>query len=97
MLKKSLLAAAVAVVTLIAIGQATADVQVRGYYRSNGTYVRPHYRSTQDSNFYNNWSTKPNINSYTGRMGTRLTPPSSYYRNYYRYPSYGTYRFRYGW
>ena len=51
--------------------QAMADVRVRGHYRSNGSYVQPHYRSNPDGNFYNNWSTYPNVNPYTGRTGTR--------------------------
>ena len=51
-----------------------AATYVRGYYRSNGTYVQPHYRSDRDNNFYNNWSTYPNVNPYTGRMGTRRYP-----------------------
>ncbi len=53
---------------------ADASVRVRGYYRSNGTYVQPHYRSNPDGNFYNNWSTYPNVNPYTGVRGTRRTP-----------------------
>lgn len=52
------------------IGIASADVYVRGYYRSNGTYVAPHYRSDPDSSIYNNWSYKGNINPYTGKIGT---------------------------
>jgi|TARA_B100001964_G_C13749145_1_gene386650 hypothetical protein len=32
------------------------DVYVKGYYRSNGTYVQPHYRSAPDGNPYNNYS-----------------------------------------
>jgi len=54
------------------------NVHVKGYYRKDGTYVRPHYRSAPDGNFYNNWSTKGNINPYTGKPGTKVTPPSSY-------------------
>ena len=53
-----------------------AQVYVRGYYRSDGTYVEPHYRSEPDGNFYNNWSTKGNVNPYTGEEGTKVTPPS---------------------
>ena len=53
---------------------ASAAVRVRGYFRSNGTYVRPHYRSNPDGSFWNNWSTYPNINPYTGARGTRRTP-----------------------
>jgi len=58
-------------VFIIISGTAFADVSVRGYYRSNGTYVQPHYRSNPDGNVYNNWSTYPNVNPYTGRTGTR--------------------------
>lgn len=64
-----------------------ADVYVRGYYRKDGTYVRPHYRSSPDGNPYNNWSTKGNINPYTKEIGTKypntssplaISPPSTY-------------------
>ena len=59
-------------------GQALAGspVHVGGYVRSNGTYVAPHFRSAPDGNFNNNWSTKGNVNPYTGKNGTRVTPPS---------------------
>lgn len=50
-----------------------SKVNVRGYYRSNGTYVQPHHRSDPDGNSYNNWSSKGNINPYTGKSGTK--PP----------------------
>ena len=56
---------------------ANADVRVRGYYRKNGTYVSSHYRSNPDGNFWNNWSTYPNINPYTRVRGTKRTPPRS--------------------
>jgi len=48
-----------------------ADVFVNGYYRSNGTYVQPYYRSSPDGTTLNNWSTQGNINPYTGSLGTR--------------------------
>ena len=44
--------------------------RVRGYYRKNGTYVQPHYRSNPDSSTRNNYSTKGNYNPYTGKQGT---------------------------
>ena len=47
------------------------DTRVQGYYRTDGTYVAPHYRSAPDSSYNNNWSTGPNINPYTGKKGTR--------------------------
>ena len=34
-------------------------VQVNGYYRSNGTYVQPHYRTSPDGIKYNNLSYRP--------------------------------------
>ncbi|MCT4574777.1 MAG: hypothetical protein OIF36_02180 [Alphaproteobacteria bacterium] len=33
-----------------------ARVRVNGYYRSNGTYVAPHYRSNPDGIKSNNYS-----------------------------------------
>jgi len=51
-------------------------VHVRGYYKKNGTYVQPHYRSSPDGNFWNNWSTTGNVNPYTGQPGTKTTPPT---------------------
>ena len=74
-------------------GLAFADTYVRGYYRSNGTYVQPHYRSNPDGNFYNNYSTYPNVNPYTGRVGTRRTPS---YQNLYNnsFTNHGSYRQR---
>lgn len=74
--------AAILTVLAIILGTgvlAKADVYVRGYYRSNGTYVQPHHRSNPDGNVWNNWSTYPNVNPYTGSLGTRRTinyPPS---------------------
>lgn len=102
MFKSILLAMVVAAAAQFAAPNAKADVFVQGHFRPNGTYVAPHYRSNPDYSFYNNWSTYPNINPYTGNLGTRMTPPqtSSYggYRSYYpSYPSYsspGTYRGR---
>lgn len=47
-----------------------AQVHVRGHTRKDGTYVAPHYRSSPDGSKANNWSTKGNINPYTGKEGT---------------------------
>ena len=59
-----------------------AATRVRGYFRKDGTYVAPHYRSAPDGNFWNNWSTKGNVNPYTGKPGTKVPPPgSSHFRS----------------
>ena len=56
-------------------------VRVRGYYRKDGTYVRPHYRTAPDGNPYNNYSFPGNYNPNTGR----ITPgdPQKYLERYY--------------
>lgn len=46
-----------------------ADVYVEGYYRKDGTYVSPHYRSDPNGSTSDNWSTKGNVNPYTGEKG----------------------------
>lgn len=55
-----------------------ADTYVRGYFRRDGTYVQPHYRSAPDGNVWNNYSTYPNINPYTGEQGTRYRSSDPY-------------------
>ena len=50
-------------------GEAIAQTYVGGYYRSNGTYVKPHYRSRQNSTQSDNYSTYGNYNPYTGKKG----------------------------
>jgi len=87
MLKHCLMSLVLAAAALTA-GTAQADVYVRGHYRTSGTYVAPHYRSNADGYFYNNWSTYPNVNPYTGSLGTRRTPSyggysSPAYRSYW--------------
>jgi len=58
-----------------------AQVNVRGYTKKNGTYVAPHYRSNPNSTKLDNWSTKGNINPYTGKAGTKEVV-SDKYKNY---------------
>jgi len=91
-MKKVILVLAAAMISTFAImDNVNADVWVSGYVRSNGTYVAPHYRSSPNSSFYDNWSTKPNLNPYTGRIGTRVAPSYST-RSYRSYtPSYRSY------
>jgi hypothetical protein len=56
---------------------APAQTYVHGYTKKDGTYVAPHYRSNADGNVYNNWSTKGNVNPYTGQAGTKNPYSSS--------------------
>lgn len=59
------------ILTFGMIEYANAVVRARGYFRSNGTYVMPHYRSNPDRYKWNNWSSWGNYNPYTGKRGYR--------------------------
>lgn len=61
---------------------AHANVNVNGYYKSNGKYVEPHYRSNPNKTTDDNWSTKGNQNPYTGVKGTK--EPNNYTNPYHR-------------
>lgn len=56
-------------VSLAASGIASADTYVNPYVRSDGTYVQGHMRSDPDGSRLNNWSTRGNVNPYTGQPG----------------------------
>lgn len=43
---------------------------VRGYTKSNGTYVQPHYRTSPNSTRSDNYSSQGNYNPYSGQVGT---------------------------
>src|SRR5690606_7498538 len=51
-----------------------------GYYRSNGTYVKGHYKTKSNGTYHDNYSTKGNYNPYTGSNGSRAKDysPGSY-------------------
>jgi hypothetical protein len=77
--------------SVISLSVANADSYVNGYYRKNGTYVQPHWRSSPDSNAYNNWTTQGNVNPYTGQLGTRNPYSGNTYQNPYHTNQYGIY------
>ena len=81
-MKRILISALIALATTVFVAEAFADTYVRGYYRSDGTYVEPHYRSSPNRSYNDNWSVSPNVNPYTGERGTRSPtwndqPPAS--------------------
>jgi hypothetical protein len=53
------------------LGALSADVKVKGYTRKDGTYVAPHTRSSPNKTKNDNYSTRGNINPYTGQAGTK--------------------------
>ncbi len=48
----------------------------RTYTTRRGTTVLGHYDTNPDKHFNNNWSTKGNVNPFTGKDGTKVTPPA---------------------
>jgi hypothetical protein len=54
---------------------------VNGHFRWNGTYVRGHLKTNSDNSFWNNWSSRGNVNPYTGHVGTKLPRLNSYHRS----------------
>lgn len=61
---------------------------VRGYFKSSGTYVQPHWRSDPNATVKDNWDYKGNVNPYTGKEGTKYyrdNPSSDYYNPSYKY------------
>jgi hypothetical protein len=74
-MKKMLVVFLLTIFSFLSVGflsKAEAATRVRGYYKkSSGTYVNSYYRSSRDTSFYNNYSTKGNYNPYTGKRGTK--------------------------
>jgi len=58
-------------VALCAPLAASAAVHVHGYTRKNGTHVPSHYRSDPNATRRDNWTTRGNINPFTGAIGHR--------------------------
>jgi hypothetical protein len=80
--KKSIILAAALLVLISFITVSLADAgRVRGYYRKDGTYVQPYYRTNPDRTPYNNYSFPGNYNPNKGR----ITPgnPDTYLDRYY--------------
>lgn len=60
-------------------------VRVSGYYRKDGTYVQPYFRTAPNHTNRDNFSTKGNVNPYTGKPGW-IEPDSKY--NTFHYNTY---------
>lgn len=54
-----------------ASSEARGSVRVKSYARKDGTYVPAHRRTSANSTKADNWSTKGNVNPYTGKKGSK--------------------------
>jgi hypothetical protein len=52
-------------------GASSSSHAVRGYTTRRGTYVAPHRQTNPDHTQRNNYSTRGNVNPWTGKAGTR--------------------------
>ena len=59
------------VLALSTLTFAQSSHRVRTYTRKNGTTVQAHRQTNPDKTQRNNWSSKPNVNPYTGKRGTK--------------------------
>ena len=53
------------------------SIVVRDYVKKNNKQVKAHHRSRSDKTRLNNYSTKGNVNPYTGKIGTKPNNKSS--------------------
>jgi hypothetical protein len=44
---------------------------VKGHFKKDGKYVQPHRATNPNQTQKDNWSSKPNVNPYTGKPGTK--------------------------
>ena len=68
-MKKAIITILIALMSVIALSQ--TPQYVNGYYRSNGTYVQGYYRTKANHTIRDNYSTKGNVNPYSGKSGTK--------------------------
>lgn len=48
-----------------------ASHATKGYVKKNGTYVAPSHATNPNKTKLDNYSTKGNVNPYTGKVGTK--------------------------
>lgn len=63
---------------LISTPAMAQSVYVKPYFKSDGTYVPGHWRSKPNGTVYDNYSTYPNINPYTGERAQRQRTQPTY-------------------
>lgn len=62
---------AIALMTAFALPAFGKTTSVRAHVTKKGAYVPPHHRTTPDKSKTNNYSSKGNVNPYTGKTGTK--------------------------
>jgi hypothetical protein len=52
-------------------GGGAGSHHVKGHFKKDGTYVQPHQSTNPNQTQRDNWTSKPNVNPYTGKPGTK--------------------------
>lgn len=85
-MKRALAALIIVGLSGASAASAQGTVAVRGHVTKDGVYVPPHERTAPNGTTTDNWSSKPNVNPYTGKVGT-VDPyaPTDPYKPYQPY------------
>ena len=59
-----------AVAAMLAAPATAKNISVKPFVTKRGIYVGPSHRTSPDKTKINNYSSKPNVNPYTGKIGT---------------------------
>lgn len=52
-------------------GVGSGSHHVNGHFKKNGAYFAPHRSTNPNHTQRDNWSSKPNVNPYNGKQGTK--------------------------
>lgn len=54
-----------------AAGGTSSTHTVKGHFKKDGGYIAPHRATNPNNTQRDNWSSKPNVNPYTGKPGEK--------------------------
>lgn len=82
-MKTFILTLGLLLISLLGFSQTNSSTRYqKGYYKTNGTYVKSHHKTQTNKTNHDNFTTKTNTNSYTGQSGTRAKDYSPAAKNY---------------
>ncbi|GHV06626.1 hypothetical protein AGMMS50229_11760 [Campylobacterota bacterium] len=81
MSKAKKLVIALAILSGVSLSAQCTEYQ-NGYFRRDGTYVQPHWKTCKDGFSTNNFSSIGNTNAFTGQSGSRANNYSLDAQNY---------------
>jgi hypothetical protein len=83
-MKKLIITAILGLFTVFCFGQYTnsSTLRVKSYTKRNGTQVQGYTKTTPNKTNWDNYSTKPNTNIYTGKQGYKAPDYSPASNNY---------------